>query len=109
FWQHISEVRNVYPYLANLAFANGKAAFKRNIADRKMHVPVIVEKEGEDGESYLEDNPLLHVRGYFEHRRDLPAFIQGVDLQICNYIREDHDYGRIAEILSMTEAAVERR
>jgi hypothetical protein len=39
----------------------------------------------------------------------LPAFIQGVDLQICNYIREGYDYAKIGRVMSMTEMAVKKR
>ena len=38
--------------------------------------------------------------------RELPEFIQGVDLKICKYIRAGHDYANIGRILEMTEASV---
>jgi hypothetical protein len=41
--------------------------------------------------------------------RELPEFIQGDDLKICQYRREGHSYGRIAEIMSTTENAVKKR
>jgi DNA-directed RNA polymerase specialized sigma24 family protein len=42
-------------------------------------------------------------------QRELPAFIQGVDLKICQYIGEGYNYARIGEVLSMTEKAIKER
>jgi hypothetical protein len=115
-FKNISKVNNIYPYLCKLAWNQGKAAFTNNIEDRKKHVPVVVEVEdggdeaGGNSGPYKEQNLLLNPKDYpIEFRRKLPAFIQGVDLQICDYIREGYDYGKIADVLSMKESAVAKR
>ena len=42
-------------------------------------------------------------------QRELPEFIQGVDLKICKYIRAGHDYANIGRILGISKAAVKLR
>jgi hypothetical protein len=79
--------------------------------ENDIKVPLIVEVEDEDGQICKEENPLIHrlneLRPVFP--RILPPFIQGVDRQICNYIREDYTYEKIARVMSMTENAVTKR
>lgn len=87
-----------------------KKAFTETKEYTSLRVPVLVELEGEDGKPYIEDNPLIRPRDYpIEHRRVLPGFIQGLDLKICNYIREDYTYAKIARVLSMKVSAVKMR
>jgi hypothetical protein len=108
-------VRSIYGYLANAAYKQGSRALTENNDDRDMHEPLMVEVGGDDRDSggeetYMQDNPLIHLnelRPIF--RRELPAFIQGDNLRICEYIRENYTYERIAEILCMTLAAVKQR
>jgi len=118
----IDKVRDIYKYLCSAAKKQGGKAFTENIADRKMHEPILVENEGEDGQTYMEDNPAMHGdvrykkggKVYFQEsppqfQRVLPPFIQGRDLEICNYKREGYSNAKIAEILSTTEAAIKQR
>jgi DNA-directed RNA polymerase specialized sigma24 family protein len=44
-----------------------------------------------------------------QFQRELPEFIQGTDLKICQYIREGYDYEKIGEVLGLSEKAVSRR
>ena len=61
------------------------------------------------GDSYKRNGQPEYITDRPQHRRKLPDFIQGDDLKICNYIRERYSYAKIAEIMSMTEAAVTLR
>jgi hypothetical protein len=119
--QNIDKVRDIYKYLCSAAKKQGGEAFLDNLEDRKMHESIMVENEGEDGETYMEDNPAMHgdvryKRGgkpsfqeSIERRRALPDWIQGDDLRMCQLYREGHSYARIAEIMSTTLPAVKQR
>jgi DNA-directed RNA polymerase specialized sigma24 family protein len=106
---HTGGVERIYRHVHKIIYTTREHAYHQIKDEARVKVPLLVEKEGEEGDSYFEDNPLLHPRDYPTHRRKLPEFIHGVDLEICQYIREGHNYGRIAEILSMTEKAIELR
>jgi hypothetical protein len=121
-FQNLYKVRNIYSHLCNAAWKQGGKAFTRNIEDRKMHQPLMVEVEDEQGKTDKVDNP--GIRGNVEYkrggkvvfqeerpqfRRDLPAFIQGKDLEICNGIRANHSYAEIAENTGMTVPAIKSR
>jgi DNA-directed RNA polymerase specialized sigma24 family protein len=57
-----------------------------------------------------DDNPALYgPQKKIPYRRALPDFITGVDLRICQHIREGLDYGQIAEVLEITRSAVTQR
>jgi len=125
-WEEIAtfkgESKSFYPWLHKMCHRAACSAYKEIKKINKMHEPLLVDKEDDDGKVYLEDNPAMHGGVMFKRngsvtfqqelqqfRRELPAFIQGIDLEICGYIREGHSYERIAEILSMTLAAVKMR
>jgi DNA-directed RNA polymerase specialized sigma24 family protein len=113
-WEEITTFKggpkSFYPWLHKICHRAACSAYKKTKKINRKHVPLLVDKEDDDGKVYKEDNPMIHMRSFLvEHRRELPAFIQGVDLQICQYIRENYSYERIAEILSMTLAAVKMR
>jgi hypothetical protein len=120
--RNLDEIQDVHKYLCSAAKKQGGKAFLENLEDRKTHESVMVENEGEDGKIYMEDNPAMHGDVRYKHGgnpafqesrpqfpRVLPEFIQGDNLKICQYIRENYTYERIAEILCMTVAAVKMR
>jgi hypothetical protein len=105
----VEKIEDIYSHLCKAAWNQGSKAFTENNEHRDTHEPLIVEVEEEDG-TYKEDNPLIHLnelRPIF--RRALPPFIQGDNLAICGYIREDYDYAKIAKIMSMTLPAIKQR
>jgi DNA-directed RNA polymerase specialized sigma24 family protein len=113
-WQQLpkfeGEPEQFYHWVNHICCTARKKAFKKTLKYQKARVPVIVEMEGDDGDMYKEDNPLIRPQEYpDELRRVLPDFIQGIDLKICNYIREGYDYEKIARVLSMTVDAVTKR
>jgi DNA-directed RNA polymerase specialized sigma24 family protein len=100
----------IYPYLITMRRNVSVDGFNEIKEETDSRVPLLVEKEDDEGESYLEDNPLIHLRNYpMEHRRQLPKFIKGRNLEICGYIREDYTYEKIARVLSMKVSAVKTR
>jgi hypothetical protein len=112
--QKLDKIQDIYKYLCSAAKKQGSQAFKENIEDRKTHVPLLVDIEddvdGGGGETYKQDNPLIHLnelRPIF--LRELPGFIEGDNLLICQYIRENKTYPEIAEITGMTLSAVKQR
>jgi len=62
----------------------------------------------DDGEEH-EANPDIFSDYHPQHQRELPEFIQGIDLKICMYIRADKTYSQIADLLEMSEGAVKKR
>jgi RNA polymerase sigma factor (sigma-70 family) len=99
-----------------------KDAIRGSIKQSKRHAPFYVQVEDEKGNSEEIEHPGIHGSIEFKRnghpayqeariqfRRELPDFIQGVDLQICQYIREDYTYERIAQILGLTVNAVKKR
>jgi DNA-directed RNA polymerase specialized sigma24 family protein len=77
--------------------ANGESAIK---------APLFVEFE----EGEFEPNPDLYPTELpTEYQRRLPEFIQGLDLKICEYIREGYDYEKVGQVLDLTETAVKLR
>jgi hypothetical protein len=106
---HYGGVDTIYRHVHRIIFAMREEAYHQIQDEAYIKVPLLLEKEGEEGESYFEDNPLLHPREYLTHRRELPGWIQGLNLEICQLIREDYDYSRIAEVLCMTLPAVKQR
>lgn len=120
--RNLDEIKDIYKTLCSAAKKQGGKAFLENLEDRETHDPIMVENEGEDGETYMADNPAMH--GDVRYKRNgnpvfqesrpqfprvLPEFIKGDNLRICQLIREDHSYARIAEIMSTTVAAVKQR
>ena len=94
----------------------------RGLAESDARVPYMVELEDDEGNLDIVENPLLNQRQdvrrngstYLttplpQFRRQLPEFITGIDLKICEHIRQGHDYRKIGQLLSMTERAVSRR
>jgi RNA polymerase sigma factor (sigma-70 family) len=80
--------------------------FNKGIKESKVRVPFLLENE--DGT--VTENPDIYENEFWvEMQRELPEFIQGDNLKICQYIREGFDYEKIALVLSMTEAAVKQR
>ena len=63
----------------------------------------------EDGSGALEDNPLMEVSNYKTPARSIPESVEGIDLLICDYIREGLDYKEIGLTLRMTEDNVKVR
>ena len=87
-----------------------------------MHESILVEMEDEDGKTYMEDNPAMHGDVRYKHGgkivfqesrpqfpRVLPEFIQGDNLRICQYYRENYSYAKIAQVMCMTLPAVKQR
>jgi len=120
FSQNIDKVQNVYSYLANAAWRQGGRAFTENLEDRDTHDPLMVKVENEEGKLEKVDNPglrgdVVYKRGGkrvfqdspLRFRRVLPDFIHGVDLKICNYIREGYNYAKIGPLVGLTDAGVE--
>jgi DNA-directed RNA polymerase specialized sigma24 family protein len=110
-WEHLSDFnggsKSFYPWLHRICFTKGWDALNETNEYTDARVPLLVEMEGDDGGVDLMENPLIRPqerRPMF--RKVLPPFIQGVDLQICNYIREGYGYKRIAKVMSLTVAAV---
>lgn len=106
---HKGGAETIYSHVHKVIHTTREHAFHQIKDEARVKVPLLVEKEGEEGESYFEDNPLLHPRDYPTHRRELPDFIQGIDLEICGYIREDYTYEKIAEVMCMKLSAVKMR
>jgi len=117
--KNIHGVRDIYKHLSSAAWKQGGKAFTKNNEDRDTHVPLMVDEENEDGETYMEDNPELlgnvrYKRGgkvvFQESRpqfpRVLPEFIQGDDLKVCQYRRDNYSYARIAGVLCTTVPAI---
>jgi RNA polymerase sigma factor (sigma-70 family) len=99
-----------------------KDAKRGSLKESKRHAPFYVETEDDEGNSEEVENPGIHGRIQFKRngkvtyqeaqaqfQRELPEFIQGKDLKICQYIREDHDYEKIGGVLGITENAVTKR
>jgi hypothetical protein len=121
--RNLDEIKDVYKCLSSAAKKQGGKAFLDNLEDRETHEPVLVEREDEDGgDPYKEDNPAMHGDVRYRHGgkpvfqesrphfpKVLPEFIQGDNLRICQYIREDYSYAKIAEVLCMSVAAVKQR
>jgi len=94
-------------------------AKKEAMRDLMRHAPLYVTNE--DGVEGL--NPALHGgikvrrngKTVFQDpapqvRKQLPDFIQGTDLKICEYLRyKGYSYGRIADELGLTVTAVTQR
>jgi hypothetical protein len=120
--RNLDEIKDIYKFLCTAAKNQGGEAFTDNLEDRDTHEPLMVEVEDDDGKTYMQDNPAMHGdvrykkggKVCFQDSRPvfprvLPEFIQGENLEICGYIREDKTYAEIAEIMSMTLPAVKQR
>lgn len=105
---HQGGVDTIYRHVNRVIFTTREDAFHEIKAETEIKEPLQVEIQGEDG-AFTEDNPLLHPRDYPTYRRKLPDFIQGIDLEICGYIREGYSYEKIAEVMSMKLSAVKMR
>ena len=58
----------------------------------------------------LFDNPeMCRHNSLPQYRRALPEFIEGINLRICQYIREGLGYREIAQVLETSEQAVKSR
>jgi RNA polymerase sigma factor (sigma-70 family) len=109
-WESIGSYKGqpegFYSWLRRICGNVGKDGFKKNMREAKGRVPLMVSQE--DGT--VVENPELYENEFWvEMQRELPEFIQGDNLKICQYIREGFDYEKIAQVLSMTEAAVKQR
>lgn len=111
-------VDSFYPWLHRICYTAGTRAYNNDKGNLDKSAPLFVEDE--DGDEV--DNPVVHGSSGIKrngkpvlkhtrpvHRRELPEFIQGTDLKICQYIREGYDYSKIGEVLSITEVAVTKR
>ncbi len=99
---------DAFPSWVNrICYTAGHDALEEVEADNMGKVPLEVEHEDDPG--FLSDNPLLHRQSKLTYARPLPAFIQGHDRLICDYIRDGLTYKEIGAILVMTEAAVKMR
>jgi len=94
-----------YPWLNRITYQQACKAFTENLEELNTKAPYFVTME--DGT--IEDNPEM----YREERpsgKSLPSWIEGIDLQICDYIRhKGYGYGRIADELGVSVAAVTLR
>src|ERR1700722_6650393 len=95
-----------YKWVKRVIKNHCRDGFNKGISESKARVPFLVENK--DGDT-MENPELYPTEMPPEHQRELPEFIQGKDLKICEYIREGYDYAKIAQILSMTEKAVKHR
>jgi len=69
-----------------------------------------VENPGMYGRSDVGSSSKSHrVQNPRKYSLVIPEFIQGVDLEICQWMREGYDYADIGRTLEITEKAVERR
>ena len=71
-----------------------------------------VDKEDEDGEMEVVDNPELVKRplGYYAQEYAIPDSVQGIDLAICEEIMfNGKTYPQVAEVMGLTEQAVKDR
>jgi DNA-directed RNA polymerase specialized sigma24 family protein len=114
-------VRNIYPWLHRICYTTGRDGIRDCNKHAETYVPLLVEIKDAPGEFkehpdlysgtvsikrngktvYQEPRPVFH--------RKLPDFIQGIDLEICTYIRAGRTYAQIADIMSLTEPAVKLR
>ena len=113
-WQHLKEFRGeperFYSWLNRICYTASIDGLRSNRRESKSKLPLFVEIEEEDGSVSFEDNPILYAPDDpIAHRRKLPEFITGTDLEICQYIREGYNYAKISEILSLTAPQVEKR
>lgn len=123
-WSKLSDFRGepdaFYPWLNRICYTTGASALNSANDDATKRVEMFVEDE-ESGD--MEDNPEIYQSGISykrngkvayqeprpQYQRDLPEFIQGTDLYICEYIREGYDYEKIGRILAISEDNVEIR
>lgn len=96
-----------YSWLHRIVYATGCDAFNEIKEETDNKVPLFVESE--DGSGDMIDNPLLYGEDTPEPRKEIPDFIQGKDLRICKYIRSGYTYKQTANIMGLTEKAVELR
>lgn len=110
-----------YAWLNRICYAQGCSAFNSTKDSFDSRVELLVEEE--KGTGVFTDNPEIYGGSVSfrhngksvsqaprpQHQRELPEFIQGTDLKICMYIRAGKSYSQIADVLEITEKAVERR
>jgi DNA-directed RNA polymerase specialized sigma24 family protein len=89
-----------------------------SLKESMRHAPLfIVNEDGDEADNpgmygtiqYRRNGKVAYQEPLPQHARPLPEFIQGLDLQICQYIREGYNYEKIARVLSTTEPAIEAR
>jgi hypothetical protein len=114
-------VGNIYPWLHRICYTKSLEGIRESNKHVETYVPLLVEIKNAPGE--FKEHPELYggtisVKRngkvtYQEPRRifhrPLPDFIQGIDLEICTYIRAGRTYAQIADILSLTEMGVKKR
>lgn len=111
-WSKLGEfkgsVGSFYPWLNRICYTQGAAAVNESREQATNRVDLFVEVE--DGSGDFEENPDLYPTDMPpQYQRELPEFIQGTDLKICMYIRADKTYSQIADLLEISEDAVEVR
>lgn len=121
-WQSIGSFRGqpkqFYSWVKRICLNHGTDGFNKGVSESAKRIPL--EMQNEEGD--VMENPAINGGLEFKHngkveyrpsrpqaRRELPEFIQGIDLDICNYIREGYNYAFIGEVMRMTEKAVELR
>jgi DNA-directed RNA polymerase specialized sigma24 family protein len=102
-----------YSWVRTICIRTALDGFTRGGIESKLRAPFELET-GENpavqgGIECKRNGKTVYVQPRIQTPRELPEFIQGTDLKICQYIREGYNYARIGEILSMTEKAVSRR
>lgn len=104
----VGDTQGFYSWISRICYTHGADAINDSRKQNSKKVPLFTESEDELG--LLEDNPLIYRNNdKVNYIRPLPEFIQGVDREICNYIRNGYSYARIGELYGMTEDTVKQR
>ncbi|WP_433972762.1 RNA polymerase sigma factor [Tunturiibacter lichenicola] len=84
-------------------------AFNEAKKTSRIETTLIVNVESEDA-SFEAENPEIYAKELQkQYYLVIPEFIQGIDRQICKWMREGYDYENIARVLETTEQSVRSR
>ena len=78
-------------------------------ANAPVFVPFHVDRTNEDGNVEEIENPALYEESYRRTMIEIPASIQGEDLQICRWMLAGMTYAQIGKETGLTARAVETR
>jgi DNA-directed RNA polymerase specialized sigma24 family protein len=105
--------KKFYSWLASVSFKWKVNLFRELTTAKDEKRPIQIETELEDGSIGMEDNPALYgfTKGQISegHSVLIPQDIQGVDRNICLMILDGKNQRQTADILGLTENAVELR
>ena len=101
-------VGNGYQFYSWCKLIFQRAALK-GFWENKNAERIPLEVRDNENPGMMRDNPALYHEGPVQYVRKLPDFIQGYDLQICQFIRQGLDYYEIAKTMGLSEAGVRGR